>query len=98
MEFFDMCRRKLKAEGYTLGYRHFVRLLKKMELDEYFPPMRKRRRRRKQVTISRGGTCQTFSKDGPNSGSPKNGFSPSVAETLLEPLSGNDDKRRCAKS
>jgi hypothetical protein len=51
MQFFDMCRTKLKTdEGYTIGYPHFVRLLKKMELGEYFPPMRKRRKRRKRVT------------------------------------------------
>ena len=45
MEFFDRCRTELAAEGYSIGYPHFVRLLKKMELDKYFPPMRKRRKR-----------------------------------------------------
>jgi hypothetical protein len=45
MEFFDRCRTKLAAEGCSIGYPHFVRLLKKMELDKYFPPMRKRRKR-----------------------------------------------------
>jgi hypothetical protein len=46
MEFFDRCRTALKAdEGYTIGYPHFVRVLKKMKMDKYFPPMRKRRKR-----------------------------------------------------
>jgi hypothetical protein len=45
MEFFEMCRTELAAQGYSIGYRHFVRLLKKLKLDKYFPPMRKRRKR-----------------------------------------------------
>jgi hypothetical protein len=52
-EFFEMCSTELKVQNsHAIAYRHFVRILENTGLDEYFPPMRRRRKRSRRLNSS----------------------------------------------